>query len=47
MEHVELSGGAFLTRITACHVTTYYHVSPIFRPIFPRLDSLSFRAASC
>ncbi|GFZ46756.1 Eukaryotic translation initiation factor 3 subunit L [Saitozyma sp. JCM 24511] len=26
MEHVELSGGAFLTRITACHVTTYYHV---------------------
>jgi hypothetical protein len=28
MEHVELSGGAFLTRITACHVTTYYHVSP-------------------
>ncbi|WWC70173.1 eukaryotic translation initiation factor 3 subunit L [Kwoniella pini CBS 10737] len=26
MEHVDLSGGAFLTRITACHVTTYYHV---------------------
>lgn len=26
MEHVELAGGAFLTRITACHVTTYYHV---------------------
>ncbi|KAK4689290.1 translation initiation factor 3 subunit L, partial [Tremellales sp. Uapishka_1] len=26
MEHVELVGGAFLTRITACHVTTYYHV---------------------
>ncbi|KAL7421966.1 hypothetical protein Q5752_003738 [Cryptotrichosporon argae] len=26
MEHVELGGGAFLTRITACHVTTYYHV---------------------
>jgi len=27
MEDVELGGGAFLTRITACHVTTYYHVS--------------------
>ena len=27
MEHVELGGGAFMTRITACHVTTYYHVS--------------------
>lgn len=26
MENVELAGGAFLTRITACHVTTYYHV---------------------
>ncbi|WVW84114.1 eukaryotic translation initiation factor 3 subunit L [Kwoniella bestiolae CBS 10118] len=26
MENVDLSGGAFLTRITACHVTTYYHV---------------------
>lgn len=26
MEHVELGSGAFLTRITACHVTTYYHV---------------------
>jgi translation initiation factor 3 subunit L len=26
MENVELGGGAFLTRITACHVTTYYHV---------------------
>ncbi|WVQ99522.1 eukaryotic translation initiation factor 3 subunit L [Kwoniella sp. CBS 9459] len=26
MEHVDLSGSAFLTRITACHVTTYYHV---------------------
>ena len=26
MEHVEMGGGAFLTRITACHVTTYYHV---------------------
>lgn len=25
MEHVELTGGA-LTQITACHVTTYYHV---------------------
>ncbi|ORY32893.1 putative eukaryotic translation initiation factor 3 subunit 6 [Naematelia encephala] len=26
MENVELGGAAFLTRITACHVTTYYHV---------------------
>ena len=26
MENIELSSGAFLTRITACHVTTYYHV---------------------
>lgn len=26
MENVELTGDAFLTRITACHVTTYYHV---------------------
>ncbi|BEJ16301.1 hypothetical protein CspHIS471_0509060 [Cutaneotrichosporon sp. HIS471] len=26
MENVELSSSAFLTRITACHVTTYYHV---------------------
>lgn len=26
MENVDLAGGAFLTRITACHVTTYYHV---------------------
>lgn len=26
MENVELTGGALLTRITACHVTTYYHV---------------------
>ncbi len=26
MENVELTGGAFLTRITACHVTTYYHI---------------------
>jgi hypothetical protein len=42
MEHVELSGGAFLTRITACHVTTYYHVSRR-----RRLDSLTLRAAPC
>ncbi|ODO06259.1 eukaryotic translation initiation factor 3 subunit L [Cryptococcus wingfieldii CBS 7118] len=26
MEHVDLGGAAFLTRITACHVTTYYNV---------------------
>nr|ODO01217.1 eukaryotic translation initiation factor 3 subunit L [Cryptococcus depauperatus CBS 7855] len=26
MESVDLGGAAFLTRITACHVTTYYHV---------------------
>jgi translation initiation factor 3 subunit L len=26
MENVELTGGAVLTRITACHVATYYHV---------------------
>jgi len=26
MEHVELGSGAFMARITACHVTTYYHV---------------------
>lgn len=26
MENVELGGGALITRITACHVTTYYHV---------------------
>jgi hypothetical protein len=27
MQHVELNSGAFMARITACHVTTYYHVS--------------------
>ncbi|KAK1924364.1 RNA polymerase I-associated factor PAF67-domain-containing protein [Papiliotrema laurentii] len=26
MQNVELNGSAFLTRITACHVTTFYHV---------------------
>lgn len=26
MENVDLGNAAFLTRITACHVTTYYHV---------------------
>jgi translation initiation factor 3 subunit L len=26
MENVELTDGALLTRITACHVTTYYHI---------------------
>ncbi|WOO80727.1 Eukaryotic translation initiation factor 3 subunit L [Vanrija pseudolonga] len=30
MENVELGGGAFLTRITACHVTTYYHVGTAY-----------------
>ena len=26
MENIELNGNAFFTRVTACHVTTYYHV---------------------
>jgi hypothetical protein len=26
MQHVDLGNNALLTKITACHVTTYYHV---------------------
>jgi len=32
MQHVELNSGAFMARITACHVTTYYHVSLFVAP---------------
>lgn len=41
MEHVELQGQSLLKSITACHVTTYYHVGAAYMALGRWPDAIS------
>lgn len=41
MEHVELQGSSLLKSITACHVTTFYHVGCAYMSLGRWPDAIS------